>query len=687
MGNQFSKLSEEQFNSKSYESYGEYIKEKIQCAYMLLKIYKKLKKNNSFAKERKEYLAGFKLTNYEIDLRADDKKTGFIILRDTIKKFALNEFEEFVLICSIMVKIEKKFLQIFLKVSSEDEKSLSYETLFKIFNLEKKISKVTDYYKIISTAKKNLESLCFNENSLEIDDTVFCIFMNNNFLKINLDGVKLILGSEYCSELVIHESVSQKLSRFIVEKSDSVYGYLWGESGIGKSTIVRRAGGIMKKNILEVNLEHYSEVKEKNYAFIMSACRVALLSNSILCFINFDFIDNKQCCFYRNFVTSVCDKFSKTCIFISNTTKDKFVDLPKENFISIKIDDLTPEESFKMWESEFSEIIVDESVKPRELANKFDFTPYQIKNTCSEVKNMKIWEKTDVVNSKMIAECAYNQVAGNISDKAVLIKKKHKFEELVLPEYQKTILKRACNQIKYKHIVYEKWGLKERMLYGTGLSMLFTGPPGTGKTMAAQVVANELDLEIYKVDISKVVSKYIGETEKNLGEVFDSAKKSNVILLFDETDAIFGKRTEVKDSHDKHANLETAYLLQKIEEYNGITIMTTNLSDNLDAAFFRRINYVVHFNMPNAELRKEIWQKMYTKKMPLSKDIDFDYLSRQFEIAGGNIKNVVITSSFMAAAESKQIEMKHIVKGLDYELRKQGKMVSKSDFGEYSYLL
>ena len=142
--------------------------------------------------------------------------------------------------------------------------------------------------------------------------------------------------------------------------------------------------------------------------------------------------------------------------------------------------------------------------------------------------------------------------------------------------------------------------------------------------MAAQVVANELGLEIYKVDLSKVISKYIGESEKNLGEVFDSAKKSNVILLFDETDALFGKRTEVKDSHDKNANVETSYLLQKMEEYDGITIMTTNFIENIDKAFFRRISYVVHFTFPDATARKEIWLKMYPKEMPISKDVDFD---------------------------------------------------------------
>ena len=217
--------------------------------------------------------------------------------------------------------------------------------------------------------------------------------------------------------------------------------------------------------------------------------------------------------------------------------------------------------------------------------------------------------------------------------------------------------------------------------------MLFSGPSGTGKTMAAQVVASELGLEIYRVDLSQVVSKWIGETEKNIGEIFDSAQRSNVVLLFDEMDALFAKRTEVTDSHDKSANLETSYLLQKIEEYSGITIMTTNFIQNIDQAFFRRISYVVNFNLPGVELRKKMWIKMYPKQAPMDKNIDFDFLANNFAIAGGNIKNVVITSTFMAAAEGTNITMSHVLKALEYEITKQGKMISKSDFGKYAYLI
>ena len=322
-----------------------------------------------------------------------------------------------------------------------------------------------------------------------------------------------------------------------------------------------------------------------------------------------------------------------------------------------------------------------------ELANKFDFTPKQIKETVERAVNNSRLNNNKLIDKNEICNSSYGQVTEVLLDKVTVIKKKHTWDELVLQKSQKDIIKVACDRVKYKHIVYDKWGMGKRVLYGRGLSMLFSGPPGTGKTMAAQVVSSELGLEIYKVDLSKIVSKYIGETEKNLREVFDSAKRSNVILLFDETDAILGKRTEVKDSHDKNANMETSYLLQKMEEYDGITIMTTNFTENIDKAFFRRISYVVHFTMPDYVSRKEIWQKMFPKETPISDDVDFEFLAKNFEISGGNIKNIVLSSCFMAASESKKVEMKHIVKALEYEIKKQGKMVSKNDFAEYSYLI
>ncbi|MDR1364724.1 MAG: ATP-binding protein [Oscillospiraceae bacterium] len=215
--------------------------------------------------------------------------------------------------------------------------------------------------------------------------------------------------------------------------------------------------------------------------------------------------------------------------------------------------------------------------------------------------------------------------------------------------------------------------------------MLFSGPSGTGKTMASGIVAKELGLELYRADISRLISKYIGETEKNLSLVFDEAKKCNMVLLFDETDALFSKRTAVKDSHDRGANIEISYLLQKIEEFDGVCVMTTNFLENIDKAFFRRITYIINFSLPNRSERKKIWHSMFKGPIPIEKNIDFDFLSK-FEISGGTIKNTAISAAFFAAQQNKKIETKDLIKSLIYEFKKLGHTIIKSDFNEYSYL-
>ena len=355
--------------------------------------------------------------------------------------------------------------------------------------------------------------------------------------------------------------------------------------------------------------------------------------------------------------------------------------------INITLEDLSIKESYAIWKSSLDASKEITNVSAREMANKFQFTPGQVKSAIKEAKSLWYKNGCKLLKEKDLCKCAYAQSISKISDKAVLIRPAHKWDDLVLAESEKEMIRSACDQIKYRHIVYDEWGMSSRILYGKGLSMLFAGPPGTGKTMAAQVVANELGLEMYKTDLSQIVSKYIGETEKNLSDLFSEAKKSNVILFFDETDAILGKRTEVKDSHDKNANIETSYLLQKMEEYDGITIMTTNYLENIDQAFFRRINYVVHFAFPNAAAREKIWKNIFPKKMPVNPDIDFKYLSENFEISGGSIKNIAINTAFMAARNSDNVKMEYILKSIIYELKKQGNTLIKDDLGEYAYLL
>ncbi len=245
-------------------------------------------------------------------------------------------------------------------------------------------------------------------------------------------------------------------------------------------------------------------------------------------------------------------------------------------------------------------------------------------------------------------------------------------------------LREICNHARYRHIVYGEWGFDRKLSRGKGLNALFSGPPGTGKTMAAEVIANELGLDLYKIDLSQVVSKYIGETEKNLDKIFQEAGTSNAILFFDEADALFGKRSEVKDAHDRYANIETGYLLQKMEEYEGIAILATNLRSNMDGAFVRRMNFIVELPLPHEKERRAIWEGIWPENTPRSERLDLDFVARRFEITGGNIRNIALAAAFMAADNGGIVDMKHLVHATRREYQKMGKIVSEGEFGEHN---
>ncbi|MGK7875664.1 MAG: ATP-binding protein [Xenococcaceae cyanobacterium] len=209
--------------------------------------------------------------------------------------------------------------------------------------------------------------------------------------------------------------------------------------------------------------------------------------------------------------------------------------------------------------------------------------------------------------------------------------------------------------------------------------MLFSGPPGTGKTMAAEVIAQDLQLDLYKIDLSQIVSKYIGETEKNLDRIFTAAASTNAILLFDEADALFGQRSEVKDARDRYANIEVGYLLQKMEEYRGIAILTTNLQSNMDKAFIRRLRFIVMFPPPDAECRRRIWQGIFPAAAEISPEVEFDGLADRFEITGASIRNIALCAAFLAAAEGQPISKAHIASALCRECDKTGKRLKEKD--------
>ncbi len=251
------------------------------------------------------------------------------------------------------------------------------------------------------------------------------------------------------------------------------------------------------------------------------------------------------------------------------------------------------------------------------------------------------------------------------------------WDDLVLPENQKKLLDHIAVHVRQRAKVYETWGFASKGARGLGISALFAGPSGTGKTMAAEVLANALRLDLYRIDLSQVVSKYIGETEKNLRRVFDAAEEGAAILLFDEADALFGKRSEVKDSHDRYANIEVSYLLQRMEAYRGLAILTTNRKSALDQAFLRRIRFVVEFPFPEAAQRAEIWRRVFPRLTP-TENLKIDRLAR-LNAAGGHIRNIAMGAAFLAAEASEPVRMSHLLCAARSEFAKLEKPLPEAE--------
>ena len=306
------------------------------------------------------------------------------------------------------------------------------------------------------------------------------------------------------------------------------------------------------------------------------------------------------------------------------------------------------------------------------LADRFRLTADQIADAVVSAANEARWlgAKPDLDRFCAAARAERGHELNRLARK---VTPKYCWEDIILPEDQMEQLHEICDEAQHRETVFGDWGFGRKLSLGRGLNVLFSGPPGTGKTMAAEVIANELRLDLYKIDLSQVVSKYIGETEKNLDRVFTAAERSNAILFFDEADALFGKRSEVKDSHDRYANIEIGYLLQKMEEYEGIAILATNVKQHIDEAFVRRIQVIVEFPFPNEMERARVWKVIFPHEAPIHGDVDFPSLARTVRLASGNIRSIAKASAFYAAADGGVISMAHLVKASRREYQKLGR--------------
>lgn len=347
------------------------------------------------------------------------------------------------------------------------------------------------------------------------------------------------------------------------------------------------------------------------------------------------------------------------------------------------------DERLSLWQrlTEASGIKAGASTLTR-LATNFTLAPEQVEAAVGTARQRLEWRGTSAAkpgkeeaDSELLA-AARSQTGVELAALTTRLKPLYGWKDIVLPADQLEQLLEICQRVTHRQDVLEKGGFGKKLSAGKGVAVLFAGPSGTGKTMAAEVIANELGLNLFRIDLSRVVSKYIGETEQNLERIFTAADRSNSVLLFDEADALFGKRSAVHDAHDRYANIEVSYLLQKMEQYEGIAILTSNLRGNIDEGFVRRLAFIVHFPFPEEETRAEIWRRVWPQETRVDPGVDFAALAERFRLSGGNIRNVGLAAAFLAAAESRPVQMSDILRATRTEYAKVGRILTETELEE-----
>ncbi len=507
--------------------------------------------------------------------------------------------------------------------------------------------------------------------------------------------------------LVLRNGLVQQLTSYLdTSQSSPLLFHLWGEAGSGRKTVAHHMVASMGLPLLLAHVPSILDSWDEDIWLprLIAVCRECIMRRAVLALHGFEWLTpteeppkleqgvqtdaSQQQGLQERMIRQLLAKLALYCptlIVISEAPWPTQTSTGDYQRVDVALELPSVEERIALWHHLLDDISEKEDLNISALAVKFALQPGQIQAATQEAFHLVRWESAGQLTSDILHRACRKQLAHSLGKMASRVNVSYTWEDLILPPIQKRQLESACAQVELQHQVYDKWGFAQKVAYGRGVSMLFTGPPGTGKTMAAQVIANRLHLELYKVDLSGVLSKYIGETEKQLGLVFDQVKKSQSILFFDEADALFGKRSETKDAHDKYANVQTSYLLQKIEEYEGIVILASNYLQNFDEAFKRRLKFIVDFTLPDAPRREQIWRSIIPVELPLDEEIDFEFLARSYELSGSSIKNIAVAASFLAAQDGTGVSMAHLLLSTQREQQKTGKTFGKEEFGEYHH--
>ncbi|MFA5625259.1 MAG: ATP-binding protein [Bradymonadales bacterium] len=503
--------------------------------------------------------------------------------------------------------------------------------------------------------------------------------------EIEGSSAPLLLSEKYAKAW---QNVMQKLEHYKEPAWRMPVTYITGPHGAGKRRRAQDIAALLGKNLLCVDIRSLYHGFEAFYEGLATAMREAVLQNAILCLYNWDDLilpttaeDSKfhaevsslhqQVCRLLDIEIASCNT---TIVICSNNSVSFPPRLVERNVELVHIPYPDHRSAYALWSAALPEHLRDKDCDIKAFSENFHLTPGQIIGAVNEAAFRS--QPSNSIDSAEIIAAVKEQMRHRLSEHATLIEKNYRWEDLIVPRDVETQLREIVSRYKYRAKVLSEWGLGDRFGHDLGLSALFDGPPGTGKSMCAVLIANEIGIDVYQVDLSRVMSKYVGETEKNLAQIFNEAENAQAMLLFDEADSLFGSRTNVKNSNDKYANLEVNYLLQRIERFPGVAILTTNFPAGIDEAFARRLSLRVSFPKPSRTERARLWASMLkNNKLPKDK-IDYRDLANEFEISGGYIRNAILRAAFIAAANDEVITQDTLYTAARIEMKSMGMLVS-----------
>ncbi len=552
--------------------------------------------------------------------------------------------------------------------------SVCLEQLLPILDL--KVSPAMPFSTAVSPDKRIIDYL-FGKNPLRPDENY------SRFIKLlDTDDLNPILANE-------GQLDAMKIS---YDEGVRIFSY-YGDEGSGRKFFIKHFCNEKNMRALSMNCK---KLFVYDFQFVEKALwaitRECILTNACCVLDELSFRDDEKEKFY-GYMDLAFSKLTDKGVLVFCISKEQLTmkEITKEDVTELEIPTPTNSERIACWEFFAEGYELEQDIDMKEMATKFLFTCGKIKGALHHARSLATMDREILISRDKLFKGCYAQMSSELTQKATKIKASFGFEDIVMSPDQREAIERAIAQMTYRQNVYEGWNYTKKYPYGRGLSVLLFGAPGTGKSMCAQVIAHELNLELYRVDLSKVIDKYVGETEKSISMIFREAKKCNVVLFFDECDTLFAKRADDGGSNQASANNKTALLLQEVEAYDGVSVLATNYKHNIDPAFFRRMKYIVEFRKPDVETREMLWTTTIPKDTPLADDVDIHFLAEKYELVGGNIKNCILNAAFLAVADTEygdgKVHMKHYLQAVQSEFVKVGGVLTRADFEPYGDMI